>query len=412
MSLLLLHHRRAHQPQPSEADTGNTHVTSQLAFPRQAAHLPPPSLSSPPSSPSPSLWRAEVEVITIEDDAAPADPITIDNDTESACDLQQREVNMEDIEKMNVEEDHSDSEDEGSLGQPALPQEQTFASLGALESYLHDFAVPLGFDVARSKWYGRKNGATGKMSRLYFRCCRGGTKDPRRKADSQRHTIKTECKWKVTALASDPSDLTGPFELRLSQTMIHNHGPSNPNALLQRHYSMQEDVNRQGRESSALSEAELKRMHPSGAIYPKPYSAANARRNTSSRNTTQQTPAGRSSAPRNSSSLAGQYRTDLPTAESQSSFQSSSPAPSQGRENNGRSLVSLALAQTQSGLNEQMVEKQRLANEEKRLANEAEAQRQKIVNMRAAFVSSRLRLMESGEIEFDQAIFQVLNQRI
>ncbi|KAG5946256.1 hypothetical protein E4U60_004398 [Claviceps pazoutovae] len=404
-------------------------------------HLPP-SLSSPPSSPSPSPWQAEV--ITIEDDAAPAEPITIDDDTESDCDLQQKEVNLEDIEKMNVEEDHSDSEDEGSLGQPALPQEQTFASLGALESYLHDFAVPLGFDVARSKWYGRKNEATGKMSRLYFRCCRGGKQDPRRKADSRRHTIKTECKWKVTALASDPSDLTGPFELRLSQTMIHNHGPSNPIALLQRYSnkkrkldelidSMQEDENRQGRESSALSEAELERMHPSGAIYLKPYSAANARRNTSSRNTTPRTPVGRSSAPRNSSSLAGQYRTDRPTAESQSSFQSSPPAPSQGRENNGRSLVSLALAQIQSALNEQMVEKQRLANEEKRLANEekrlaneekrlaneekrlaneAEAQRQKIVNMRAAFVSSRLRLMESGEIEFDQAIFQVLNQNI
>lgn len=77
------------------------------------------------------------------------------------------------------------------------------------------------------------------------------------------------------------------------------------------------------------------------------------------------------------------------------------------------------MAQTQAALNEQMVEKQRLANEEKRLANEekrlaneAEAQRQKIVNMRAAFVSSRLRLMESGEIEFDQAIFQVLNHNV
>ncbi|KAG6194545.1 hypothetical protein E4U10_002817 [Claviceps purpurea] len=86
---------------------------------------------------------------------------------------EQKEVNLEDIEKMKVEEDDSDSEDEGSLGQPALPQEQTLVSLGALESYLHDVAVPLGFDVARSKWYGRKNEASGKMSRLYFRCCRG-----------------------------------------------------------------------------------------------------------------------------------------------------------------------------------------------------------------------------------------------
>ncbi|KAG5930244.1 hypothetical protein E4U60_007132, partial [Claviceps pazoutovae] len=127
----------------------------------------PPSLSSPPSPPSPSPWQAEV--ITIEDHAAPADPITIDDDTESDCDLQQKEVNLEDIESMKVEEDDSDSEDEGSLGQPTLPQEQTFASLGALESYLHDFAVPLGFDVARSKWYGRKNEASVKMSRLYFR---------------------------------------------------------------------------------------------------------------------------------------------------------------------------------------------------------------------------------------------------
>ncbi|CCE29862.1 uncharacterized protein CPUR_03710 [Claviceps purpurea 20.1] len=42
-----------------------------------------------PSPPSPSPWQAEV--ITIEDDAAPADPITIDDDTESDCDLQQKE---------------------------------------------------------------------------------------------------------------------------------------------------------------------------------------------------------------------------------------------------------------------------------------------------------------------------------
>ncbi|KAG6166500.1 hypothetical protein E4U51_003518 [Claviceps purpurea] len=113
---------------------------------------------------------------------------------------QQKEVNLEDIEKMKVEEDDSDSEDEGSLGQPALPQEQTLVSLGALESYLHDVAVPLGFDVARSKWYGRKNEASGKMSRLYFRCCRGSKQDCRRKVDSWRHTIKTECKWKVAAV--------------------------------------------------------------------------------------------------------------------------------------------------------------------------------------------------------------------
>ncbi|KAG6272034.1 hypothetical protein E4U47_002696 [Claviceps purpurea] len=97
---------------------------------------------------------------------------------------EQKEVNLEDIEKMKVEEDDSDSEDEGSLGQPALPQEQTLVSLGALESYLHDVAVPLGFDVARSKWYGRKNEASGKMSRLYFRCCRGSKQECRRKVDS------------------------------------------------------------------------------------------------------------------------------------------------------------------------------------------------------------------------------------
>ncbi|KAG6068424.1 hypothetical protein E4U32_000894 [Claviceps aff. humidiphila group G2b] len=64
--------------------------------------------------------QRRLSVITIEDDAAPADPITIDDDTESDCDLQQKEVNLEDIEKMKVEEDDSDSEDEGSLGQQAL----------------------------------------------------------------------------------------------------------------------------------------------------------------------------------------------------------------------------------------------------------------------------------------------------
>ncbi|KAG5987200.1 hypothetical protein E4U52_007806 [Claviceps spartinae] len=169
-------------------------------------------------TPSPSPWQAEV--ITIEDDAAPADPITIDHDTESGCDLQQKEFNLEDIEEIEVEKDDSDSEDEGSLGQPALPQEQTFASLGALESYLHDFAVPLGFDVDRSKWYGKENKASGKKYKLYFRCCRGRKQDSRHKADSRRHTIKTDCKWKVTAVASEPSDLTRP--IRTPSSPDHN----------------------------------------------------------------------------------------------------------------------------------------------------------------------------------------------
>ncbi|KAG6094873.1 hypothetical protein E4U30_002960, partial [Claviceps sp. LM220 group G6] len=71
--------------------------------------------------------RRRLSVITIEDDAAPADLITIDDDTESDCDLQQKEVNLEDIEKMKVEEDDSDSEDEGSLRQQALTKERTFA---------------------------------------------------------------------------------------------------------------------------------------------------------------------------------------------------------------------------------------------------------------------------------------------
>ncbi|KAG6096249.1 hypothetical protein E4U14_008010 [Claviceps sp. LM454 group G7] len=46
------------------------------------------------------------------------------------------------------------------------------------------------------------------MSRLSFRCCRGHKQDFRRKTDSRRHTIETECKWKAAAVASDPPDLT------------------------------------------------------------------------------------------------------------------------------------------------------------------------------------------------------------
>ncbi|KAG6172694.1 hypothetical protein E4U46_006982 [Claviceps purpurea] len=80
-----------------------------------------------PSPPSPSPWQAEV--ITIEGDAAPADPITIDDGTESDCDPLQKE----DIEKMKVEEDDSDSEDEGSLGQ-ASPSTRAGVRLAASTS--------------------------------------------------------------------------------------------------------------------------------------------------------------------------------------------------------------------------------------------------------------------------------------
>ncbi|KAG6245863.1 hypothetical protein E4U23_005018 [Claviceps purpurea] len=66
-------------------------------------HIEAPLKDLTPSPPSPSPWQAEV--------------ITIDDGTESDCDPLQKEVNLEDIEKMKVEEDDSDSEDEGSLGQ-------------------------------------------------------------------------------------------------------------------------------------------------------------------------------------------------------------------------------------------------------------------------------------------------------
>ncbi|KAG5949462.1 hypothetical protein E4U58_001979, partial [Claviceps cyperi] len=73
----------------------------------------------------------------VEDDAAPAEPITIDDDTESDCDLQQKEVNLEDIEKMKVEEDHSDSEDgqrRRGLSRPASPSTRAAVKKNALTS--------------------------------------------------------------------------------------------------------------------------------------------------------------------------------------------------------------------------------------------------------------------------------------
>ncbi|KAG6120050.1 hypothetical protein E4U13_007016 [Claviceps humidiphila] len=74
-------------------------LLASLSSQRASCRANPKDLTPSPSSPSP--WQAEV--ITIEDDAAPADPITIDDDTESDCDLQQKEVNLENIEKMKVE---------------------------------------------------------------------------------------------------------------------------------------------------------------------------------------------------------------------------------------------------------------------------------------------------------------------
>ncbi|KAG6130626.1 hypothetical protein E4U38_004358 [Claviceps purpurea] len=157
--------------------------------------------------------------------------------------------------------------------------------------------------------------------------------------------------------------------------------------------SILENVNQQGRESSSVSEVDL------------------ARRNTARRNTATRAPAGRPSAPRISSPLAGQGRTVRPTAESQSSVQSSPlagfpPAPSQGRDNcNGRSLASRTLEQTQLALNEQLAEGQRLANE-------AEAQRQAhnqtIMALRHEFVKAQVERMRAGEIPFDQSMFQLL----
>ncbi|KAG6291831.1 hypothetical protein E4U09_003674 [Claviceps aff. purpurea] len=174
--------------------------------------------------------------------------------------------------------------------------------------------------------------------------------------------------------------------------------------------------NQSGRESSSLSEVDLdtlseedlERMHPSGAFYPDPYDERNrARRNTATR-----APAGRPSAPRISSPLADQDRTVRPTAESQSSVQSSplaglSPAPSQGRDNrNGRSLASRTLEQSQLALNEQAAEQQRLANA-------AEAQRQEynqiVIAASQQFMTAQMERIRAGQtpLPYDEAMFKL-----
>ncbi|KAG6108866.1 hypothetical protein E4U31_007320 [Claviceps sp. LM219 group G6] len=147
----------------------------------------------------------------------------------------------------------------------------------------------------------------------------------------------------------------------------------------------QENLNRQGGESSAFSEADLEDMHSSGAT---------------------RMPAGQPPAPRNPSPLVGQDQTVQPTVELQSSFQY--PAgftlpPSQGRDNNGRSLASRTLEQAL--MDGQLVEKQRLANEAERLRQAGEAQRQefnqRLMNLREEFIRSILRRIEAGAILID-----------
>ncbi|KAG5995450.1 hypothetical protein E4U52_008291 [Claviceps spartinae] len=153
----------------------------------------------------------------------------------------------------------------------------------------------------------------------------------------------------------------------------------------------QENLNQQGGESSAFSEADLEDMHSSGAT---------------------RMPAGQPPAPRNPSPLVGQDQTVRPTVELQSSFQY--PAgftlpPSQGRDNNGRSLASRTLEQAL--MDGQLVEKQRLANEAERLRQAGEAQRQefnqRLMNLREEFIRSILRRIEAGETEFDPRMFEL-----
>ncbi|KAG5915171.1 hypothetical protein E4U61_004940 [Claviceps capensis] len=80
--------------------------------------------------------------------AASADPITIDDDTESDCGLQKKEVNLENIETMKVEEDDSDSEDEGS--RPASPS--TTADVRLARS-----AGVLSTRLRRAAWFRRRS---------------------------------------------------------------------------------------------------------------------------------------------------------------------------------------------------------------------------------------------------------------
>ncbi|KAG6079438.1 hypothetical protein E4U33_000178 [Claviceps sp. LM78 group G4] len=165
---------------------------------------------------------------------------------------------------------------------------------------------------------------------------------------------------------------------------------------------IQENLNPQGGESSAFPEADVEDVHRSG---------------------TTRMPAGQPFPPRNPSPQAGQDQTVRPTVELQSPFEY--PAgftrpPSQGRDNNGRSLSSRTLEQTQYLLNEQLVEKQRLANEAERLRQAGEAQRQagiaqrqgfnqRLMNLREEFTRSILRRIEAGETEFDPRIFDFVD---
>ncbi|KAG6065927.1 hypothetical protein E4U32_006764 [Claviceps aff. humidiphila group G2b] len=154
---------------------------------------------------------------------------------------------------------------------------------------------------------------------------------------------------------------------------------------------VQENPIRQGGESSAFSEADLEDMHSSGAT---------------------RMPAGQPPAPRTPSPLVGQDQNVRPTIELQSSFQY--PAgftlpPSQGRDNNGRSLASRTHEQTL--MDGYLAEKQRLANEAERLRQAGIVQRQefnqRLMSLREEFIRTILRRIEAGETEFDPRIFDL-----
>ncbi|WPH01562.1 Hypothetical protein R9X50_00440900 [Acrodontium crateriforme] len=129
------------------------------------------------------------------------------------------------------EDDDEEDEEEEDENEPIFnippPPEASFANEEELEKSMHAWSLEHGYELVRRS---TKKNANGVLYKRYYHCSKQGKAASSRnapsstKARSNRKSIRTGCPMSVAAVAVDPANPEGEWQIRHRKTH-HNHGP-------------------------------------------------------------------------------------------------------------------------------------------------------------------------------------------
>jgi hypothetical protein len=150
-------------------------------------------------------------------------------------DALQREANPAQAQRQNANSDHDDDDDddqnEGDENQPVFnlppPPESNYANEDELEKFIHSWSLEHGYELVRRA---SKKNAGGRIYKRYYHCSKHGKVDkpdkvpPQNRVRAKRKTNRMGCPMSLAAVAVDPSNPDGEWQIRHRKTH-HSHGP-------------------------------------------------------------------------------------------------------------------------------------------------------------------------------------------